>query len=193
MDEGQLTDGFGNTVDFKNTMIIMTSNIGARFIQKGGAVGFKNPDPKEEFDRMRELVMNEVKTTFTPEFLNRLDEVIVFNMLGDEELVQITHLLVEELNDVLKPRGIKLRLSRQAADWLVSKSCQDRTNGARPLRRAIQGQIEDVLAESLIRGDIKKGIVHVHLKDNNLVLKTDTQPKKVFGENRCEKRVNNKL
>ena len=177
LDEGQLTDGFGNTVDFKNTMIIMTSNIGARFIQKGGTVGFKNPDPDEDFDRMRELVMNEVKTTFTPEFLNRLDEVIVFNMLGDEELVQITHLLVDELNEVLKPRGIKLRLSRQAAGWLVSRSCQDRTNGARPLRRAIQSQIEDVLAESLIRGDIKKGTVDVDLKDNKLVLSTDTQSK----------------
>lgn len=178
LDEGQLTDGFGNTVDFKNTMIIMTSNIGARFIQKGGTVGFSNPDPDEDFSRMREMVMNEVKTTFTPEFLNRLDEVIVFNMLGDEELVQISHLLVEELNEVLKPRGIKLRLSRQTADWLVSRSCQDRTNGARPLRRAIQSQIEDVLAEGLIRGDIKKGNLDVHLEDNKLVLRTDTQSKK---------------
>ena len=178
LDEGQLTDAHGNTVDFKNTMIIMTSNIGARYIQKGGRVGFRKEEANEEYDRIRELVMDEVRKTFTPEFLNRLDETIVFNMLSDEDLIAITHMLLKELNDVIKDRQISLRMTDDAAEWLVTKACKNKSNGARPLRRAIQAHVEDLLAESVIKGEIKKGRVVVHLKNDTLVLKQDKQRKK---------------
>jgi ATP-dependent Clp protease ATP-binding subunit ClpC len=175
LDEGQLTDGLGNIVDFRNTLIIMTSNIGARYIQKGGRVGFQNRNFRDEYSRMQELVMSEVKKIFTPEFLNRLDEIIVFNMLSDEDLVGITYLLVEELNEIVKQKRIKIELSEPAAKWLVNRFCQDRTYGARPLRRAIQSQIEDLLTDKLIRGEIKKGKVIVNLAADSLVL----EPEKV--------------
>lgn len=177
LDEGQLTDGHGNTIDFKNTMIIMTSNIGARYIQKGGRVGFRKENSEEEYQRIRDLVMEEVRKTFTPEFLNRLDETIVFNMLDENDLISITHLLINELNDVIKDRQISLRMTDEAAKWLVKKACKDKGNGARPLRRAIQTYVEDLLAESVIRGEIKKGKVVVHLKDDTLVLKQETKKK----------------
>jgi len=177
-DEGQLTDAHGNTVDFKNTMIIMTSNIGARYIQKGGRVGFRKEEETEEFKRIEELVMGEVRKTFTPEFINRLDETIVFNMLNDDDLINITHMLLIELNDVIKDRGISVRMTDDAAKWLVNKACRNRTYGARPLRRAIQSHIEDLLAEKVIKGEVKKGGVVVHLKDDELVLKPEKQKKK---------------
>ena len=157
-EEGQLTDGLGTTVDFKNCILIMTSNIGARFIQKRGGVGFRAQDDVATFDDMRDRVIEEVKRTFNPEFLNRLDETIVFHSLTDEHLEQIIRLMLEEVNNHLASRGIEVALTDQAYQWLIDATCADRSYGARPLRRAIQKHVEDALAEELIRGRVHDGV-----------------------------------
>jgi ATP-dependent Clp protease ATP-binding subunit ClpC len=182
LDDGQLTDALGNTIDFKNTMVVMTSNIGARFIQRGGRLGFKSDAAESRHEQMRDTVMEEVRKVFSPEFLNRLDEVIVFRMLTDTDLEAITHLLIGDLNETLRESALYLSLTPSAARWLVATTCSDRTYGARPLRRAIQRNVEDVLAESLIRRSIpRKGGVVVDLEDNRLVLKPEKKSKRGKG------------
>jgi len=171
LDDGVLTDALGNSVDFKNTMVIMTSNIGARFIQRGGRLGFQSDNVENRYQRMKEMVMEEVRKVFTPEFLNRLDEVIVFHMLNERDLEKITHLLIGDLNETIRETGMRLSLTPEAAAWLVATTCGDRTFGARPLRRAIQRHVEDKLAEALIRREIpRKGRIVVNLEGNGLVL-----------------------
>src|SRR5437588_1056690 len=152
-EDGILTDALGNTVDFKNAIIIMTSNIGARFIQKKGTMGFQaNPEASRE--KMEEMVMNAVRHTFNPEFINRLDEIIIFDQLVDAELLEIVGLQVEQLNKTLQRRGLEVRLSDDAKRWIVDKTCADRSYGARPLRRALQKYVEDPLSEALIQGTL---------------------------------------
>jgi ATP-dependent Clp protease ATP-binding subunit ClpC len=152
-EDGILTDALGNTVDFKNTIIIMTSNIGARFIQKKGTMGFQaSPDSSRE--KMEEMVMAAVRQTFNPEFINRLDEIIIFDQLQDEELLEIVGLQVEQLNKTLARRGLEVRLTDEAKRWIVEKTCGDRSYGARPLRRALQKYVEDPLSEALIQGTL---------------------------------------
>ncbi len=152
-EDGLLTDALGNSVDFKNAIIIMTSNIGARFIQKKGTMGFQaSPDASRE--KMEEMVMNAVRHTFNPEFINRLDEIIIFDQLNDDELLEIVGLQVELLNKTLARRGLEVRLTDEAKRWIVEKTCADRSYGARPLRRALQKYVEDPLSEALIQGSL---------------------------------------
>ncbi|PYT03809.1 MAG: ATP-dependent Clp protease ATP-binding subunit ClpC [Acidobacteria bacterium] len=152
-EDGILTDALGNTVDFKNAIIIMTSNIGARFIQKKGTMGFQ-ANPESSREKMEEMVMNAVRHTFNPEFINRLDEIIIFDQLLDGELLEIVGLQVEQLNKTLHRRGLEVRLSDDAKRWIVDKTCADRSYGARPLRRALQKYVEDPLSEALIQGTL---------------------------------------
>jgi ATP-dependent Clp protease ATP-binding subunit ClpC len=154
-EDGHLTDGLGNTIDFKNAIIIMTSNIGARFIEKKGRMGFASGEPEDTAERISELVMGEVKRTFNPEFINRIDEIIVFDALTEEDLVQITRMLIGQVNQNLKAKGIELSLRDDAVHWILNKTLADRSYGARPLRRAIQRYIEDALSEAFIRGQIR--------------------------------------
>jgi ATP-dependent Clp protease ATP-binding subunit ClpC len=156
-EDGHLTDGLGNTVDFKNCIIIMTSNIGARFIEKKGRMGFSSGDELETSERIGEAVMGEVKRTFNPEFINRIDEIIVFDALTDDDLLAITRLLVEQLNVNLKEKGILITIQDECVRWLIKRTLPDRSYGARPLRRAIQRHIEDALSEAFIRGQIRAG------------------------------------
>ncbi|MBA3442237.1 MAG: ATP-dependent Clp protease ATP-binding subunit [Pyrinomonadaceae bacterium] len=150
-EDGILTDALGNTVDFKNAIIIMTSNIGARFIQKRGTMGFQaTADASRE--KMEEMVMSAVRQTFNPEFINRLDEVIIFDELHDDELLEIVGLQVEQMNKTLSRTGLEVRLTEEARRWIVQKTCADRSYGARPLRRALQKYVEDPLSEDLIQG-----------------------------------------
>jgi ATP-dependent Clp protease ATP-binding subunit ClpC len=152
-EDGILTDALGNTVDFKNAIIIMTSNIGARYIQKKGTMGFQaNADASRE--KMEEMVMNSVRHTFNPEFINRLDEIIIFDQLLDDELLEIVGLQVDQLNKTLGRRGLEVRLTDEAKRWIVEKTCADRSYGARPLRRALQKYVEDPLSEALIQGTL---------------------------------------
>jgi ATP-dependent Clp protease ATP-binding subunit ClpC len=162
-EDGHLTDGLGNRINFKNTIIIMTSNIGARFIQKKASMGFQSQDAREVQRTVTDMVLGEVKRTFNPEFINRVDELIVFEPLSDDDLRRITLLLVEGLNRHLAQRQLSISLAPEVVDWIIDVTCRDRTYGARPLRRAIQRYIEDPLSEELIRGQLRTGSVEVYL------------------------------
>jgi ATP-dependent Clp protease ATP-binding subunit ClpC len=154
-EDGHLTDGLGNTVDFKNTILIMTSNIGARYLQRRSHLGFQSAAEGASERKAEDMVLAEVKRLFNPEFLNRLDEVIVFNALSDNDLVQILDLLVAQMNQNLEHKNISITLSREASQWILEKTCEDRSYGARPLRRALQKYVEDPLSEALIQGEIQ--------------------------------------
>jgi len=152
-EDGILTDALGNAVDFKNAIIIMTSNIGARFIQKKGTMGFQgNSDATRE--KMEEMVMSAVRQTFNPEFINRLDEIIIFDELFEHELLDVIQLQVEQINRTMIRHGFEVRLTDEAKKWIVQKTCADRSYGARPLRRALQKYVEDPLSEALIQGQL---------------------------------------
>jgi len=167
-EDGILTDALGNTVDFKNAIIIMTSNIGARFIQKKGTLGFQaNTDASRE--KMEEMVMSSVRQTFNPEFINRLDEIIIFDQLVDGELLEVVQLQVEQINRTMMRHGFEVRLSADAKRWIVDKTCADRSYGARPLRRALQKYVEDPLSEALIQGQLTgSSLVEVFLSGDEL-------------------------
>jgi len=167
-EDGHLTDGLGNRVSFKHAIIIMTSNIGARFIQKRAAMGFQSPDAHETARSVAETVMGEVRRTFNPELLNRIDEIIVFDALSDHDLRAILQLLVRQLNANMKDRRLTIGLQPEALDWLIDVTCRDRSYGARPLRRALQRYIEDPLSEVLIRGRLGSGDIEVYLDGGSL-------------------------
>jgi ATP-dependent Clp protease ATP-binding subunit ClpC len=167
-EDGHLTDGLGNRVNFKNTIIIMTSNIGARFIQKKASLGFQSSDSSAISRSVNDMVLGEVRKTFNPEFINRIDEIIVFEALSDDDLRTITRLLVKQLNDNLVDRKIRLDMAPEVVDWIIEQTCKDRSYGARPLRRAIQRYIEDPLSEELIRGHLKGGDIEVYLDGGSL-------------------------
>ena len=167
-EDGHLTDGLGNRVNFKNTIIIMTSNIGARFIQKQASLGFQSSGVEEIQRGVNELVLSEVKRTFNPEFINRVDELIVFEALTDDDLRRITAVLIDRLNEHLVDRKLRIRLSPEVIDWIIDVTCKDRSYGARPLRRAIQRYVEDPLSEELIRGRLADGEIEVYLDAGEL-------------------------
>jgi ATP-dependent Clp protease ATP-binding subunit ClpC len=169
-EDGQLTDGLGNTVDFKNTIVIMTSNIGAKHLQKRQGLGFQSEKEDMVLDKMEELVRGEVKRTFNPEFLNRLDEIIIFTSLSDQDLMQILELLVQQLNTNLVHKSITISVTDEAKKWIIEKTASDRTYGARPLRRALQKYIEDPLSEALIAGGIaqRPAFLEVYMENNAL-------------------------
>ncbi len=168
-EDGQLTDGLGNQVDFKNTIIIMTSNLGARFLEKRGHLGFSAPAGEGTSAKIEEMVRSEVKKAFNPEFLNRLDEVILFSALADEDLIQIMDLLVQQVNVNLVAKQVKIRLSKEASKYILEKTCADRSYGARPLRRALQKYIEDPLSEALIQGSLPRpSELEVYLADTGI-------------------------
>jgi ATP-dependent Clp protease ATP-binding subunit ClpC len=170
-EDGQLTDGLGNTVDFKNTIIIMTSNLGARFLEKRTPIGFASPGVGLP-QKVEDQVMGEVKKAFNPEFLNRLDETILFTSLSDEDLLKIMELLAEQINKNLTTKQIKIHLQPDAAKYILEKTCQDRSYGARPLRRALQKYIEDPLSEALIQGSLPRPAeLEVYLGDGGIYVR----------------------
>jgi ATP-dependent Clp protease ATP-binding subunit ClpC len=162
-EDGHLTDGLGNRVNFKNTIVIMTSNIGARFIQKKSSMGFQSPDSGDIAKSVSDMVLGEVKRTFNPEFINRIDEIIVFEALTDDDLRNIMALLVNQMNVNLTDRHLHIALTPEVVDWIIEVTCNDRSYGARPLRRAIQRYVEDPLSEELIRGHLQGGEIEVYL------------------------------
>ncbi|MEO8484101.1 MAG: ATP-dependent Clp protease ATP-binding subunit, partial [Acidobacteriota bacterium] len=174
-EDGHLTDGLGNRVNFKNAIIIMTSNIGARFIQKKASLGFQSPDLKEIQKSVTDMVLGEVRKTFNPEFINRLDEIIVFEPLSDDDLRRITRLLIANLNTHLADRQLQLEVMPEVIDWIIDVTCRDRSYGARPLRRAIQRYIEDPLSEELIRGELRMGVVEIYMDHGTLAWRSSGQ------------------
>src|SRR5204862_3921192 len=175
-EDGHLTDGLGSRVNFKNTIIIMTSNIGARFIQKKAGLGFQTAGTGAIARSVNDMVLGEVRKTVNPEFINRIDEIIVFEALSDDDLRTITRLLVKQVNDNLVDRRLHLEAESDVIDWIIEQTCKDRSYGARPLRRAIQRFIEDPLSEELIRGHIKGGDVQVYLDAGILAFRPVVAP-----------------
>lgn len=175
LEDGRLTDSKGRTVDFKNTVIIMTSNVGAEMIKKGSTLGFQAQTTEQDYNNMKDKVMGELKRTFRPEFLNRIDEVIVFHSLEKEHIAQIVRLMANELQERLKEQEIEFEITDAALE-IIAKEGFDPQYGARPLRRALQKHVEDRLSEELLLGNIKKGdTVLIDAVDNELkVIKKET-------------------
>jgi len=169
-EDGQLTDSFGRKVDFRNTVIIMTSNVGAEHIRNAGSLGFVAQKEDTSYNAVKDRLLGEVKKAFKPEFLNRIDDVIVFRNLTKADLTEIIKLEVNEFVERLKGRGIEISLSPEAMDFLMEKGF-DPLYGARPLKRTIQRYVEDMLSEEIISGRFKEGSkVTVVRQDDNLVL-----------------------
>jgi ATP-dependent Clp protease ATP-binding subunit ClpC len=176
LEDGMITDAYGQVVDFKNAIVIMTSNIGSQHVARtAGKMGFKGDDESQEFKDRRDLVMAEVKRTLSPEFINRIDEVIVFDALTEEQLRAIARIMIERVNLGLEEQRIQLHVTDGVCDLLVNTTCQDRTYGARPLRRAIQRYIEDALSEALIRGTLERGPIEVYLDGNEVAFRTPVE------------------
>ncbi len=175
LEDGRLTDGKGRVVDFRNTIIIMTSNVGASTIKKTSRLGFSVGDNQSEddYENMKQNVMDELKKTFRPEFLNRIDDVIVFHSLKEEHLREIVSLMINDLHKRLSEQGIDFRLTDEAKKYLAKEGF-DPTYGARPLRRAIQKNIEDRLSEELLSGNITRGnSVVIDVRDGKMVVKKE--------------------
>jgi ATP-dependent Clp protease ATP-binding subunit ClpC len=161
LEDGRLTDAQGRVVDFKNTVIIMTTNLGTRDISKGAGLGFANSsDSQTSYERMRNKVTDELKSHFRPEFLNRIDEIVVFHQLTEKEIVQIVDLMIALLDERLKAKDMGIELKPSAKALLASRG-YDPVMGARPLRRTIQREIEDVLSEKILFGELKAGEIIV--------------------------------
>ena len=171
-EDGVLTDAQGNQIDCKNAIFIMTSNIGARFIQKRATLGFQTGADASR-QKMEDQVMSEVKKTFAPEFINRLDEIIIFDELTDADLTQIIDLQIGVINEMLTSRALQIRLTDDAKQWLIKKTCADRSYGARPLKRALQKNVEDELSEALIQGDLsEESLVEVYCENDKLAFRS---------------------
>jgi ATP-dependent Clp protease ATP-binding subunit ClpC len=156
LDEGHLTDNYGRMIDFKNTVVIMTSNVGAKDITKSKAMGFSSGDSRGNFERMAEKVKEELGHVFNPEFLNRVDDVIVFHSLSREHIANIVGIVLKDVQRRLQEERLTVHLTDAAVDFLVRHG-YDEAYGARPLKRAIQRWIEDPLSEKILQEEFSKG------------------------------------
>ncbi len=171
LEDGTLTDAYGNRVDFKNALVLMTSNIGSKLVLRGGRMGFAEADEERSFERLEQEILGELRTHFSPEFMNRVDEVIVFNPLGSEQLRAIVDILLYEVNLTLAERGLEVDVSNPAREWLLERAKIEPATGARPLRRTIQRHIQDAVSEILIsRHGLETGKIRVSVEDGELKL-----------------------
>jgi ATP-dependent Clp protease ATP-binding subunit ClpC len=181
LDDGQLTDSYGRKVNFKNTIIIMTSNLGAKDIKKGVGLGFGKDDTNSEYERMEKMVREEVKKTFNPEFINRLDDLVVFRPLEKKDMGRIVDLLLSELEGRLSARDIKVQVTEPVRELIIERGF-DPQLGARPLRRSIQKLLEDPLADEILRGKISdNSVMKVGRKGEQLTF-TASSTRKDKGE-----------
>ena len=171
LDDGRLTDSNGRTVSFKNTVIIMTSNTGARNIVENKSIGFINKeDANETYEKNKAAVMSELKKTFRPEFLNRLDEIIVFKKLDESSIEKIAKIMLDEFAMKLKSRNIDVEIDESLIKY-ISKVGFDDVYGARPLKRAVQSKVEDKVAEEMLDGKIEDGQkVKIRVENDNLII-----------------------
>jgi ATP-dependent Clp protease ATP-binding subunit ClpC len=175
LEDGQVTDSLARKVDFRNTIIIMTSNVGAELIRKGNVMGFGTPVHEQDYNAIKEKILGETKKIFKPEFLNRLDDQIVFHSLTREDLSKIVSLEVAKVAARVREKGVEIELTPEASTFLIEKGYEP-VYGARPLRRAIERYLEDPIAEEVIRGKIKAGDrVKVGADKENLTF-TTTSP-----------------
>jgi ATP-dependent Clp protease ATP-binding subunit ClpC len=171
LEEGKITDSLGRKIDFRNTIIIMTSNVGAELIKRQTSMGFGAVSGAESYERMRDMILEESKRVFKPEFLNRLDDMIVFHTLSREDLVRIVDLEVAKVVERVKAKDIKIQVDPTAVEFLIDKG-YDPTYGARPMRRAVEKYLEDPFAEELLRSNIKVGdTVVVHAEGEKLAFR----------------------
>ena len=178
LEDGRLTDSLGRKVDFRNTILIMTSNVGAEILQRNTSLGFSVGDAEQDFEKIKDKIMDEAKKVFKPEFLNRLTEIVIFRQLLKEHLGSIVELELNKVSKRLKERKLKLDVTDEAKEFLIEHG-YDNKLGARPLRRAVEKYLEDNLAEALLSGDLRKNVpikVLVH-EDENIGLRFE-QPKK---------------
>jgi ATP-dependent Clp protease ATP-binding subunit ClpC len=180
-DDGHLTDAKGRRVDFRNTILIMTSNVGSDLIRRETTLGFatKTEESKtieQQYEKMKEKVLNELRNTFRPEFLNRVDGTVVFHALSKEHIRGIVDLMLAEVNTQLTVKGVSLEVTDAAKEWLGEKG-YDQVFGARPLRRLIQNEVEDRLSEALLEGRFGPGeTIVLDCEDEELVLKNVSEP-----------------
>jgi ATP-dependent Clp protease ATP-binding subunit ClpC len=178
LEEGKLTDNVGRVVSFRNTIVLMTSNVGAETLRRGLTLGFAPPSEEDSYERMREKILDAAKRLFRPEFLNRLDDVIVFRPLSKADLIQILGLEIQKVMDRLRYKNLKLELDDAAKEFLVDKG-YDPQYGARPMRRAVEKYLEDPLAEELLKGNLHEGepvLVTVDAEKKDKLLFTQTSP-----------------
>ena len=179
LDDGRLTDGQGRTVDFRNTVVIMTSNIGSQYVEKMESIGFSNNSSKEDYSNMKDKVMESLKDNFRPEFLNRIDEVVLFDVLGQTAIREIVNLRTKVVGDRLLGKGISLVITNEALD-VLSRTGYDPHFGARPLNRLIQTKILNPVASAIIGNGVTKGdTVKVDAKDGEIVVEIKKLSKKV--------------
>jgi ATP-dependent Clp protease ATP-binding subunit ClpC len=170
MEEGRLTDSFGRNVDFRNTILIMTTNAGAEAIKNESAFGFQAGGSEDaSYDAMKTRVVERIEKQFRPEFLNRLDDVIVFRHLSEENLKLVIEYELAKVRERLEDRGYALEMTDAAKQYIIKRGCKDLDYGARPLRRELEQRVEDVLAEELLKGTFqgKNKIIVDGIKDDN--------------------------
>jgi ATP-dependent Clp protease ATP-binding subunit ClpC len=185
MEEGRLTDSFGRNVDFRNTIMIMTTNAGAEAIKNESAFGFQAPDDNASYDSMKDRVNEQIEKVFRPEFLNRVDDIIIFRHLTVEDLKEVVDIELAKVRERLGERGLTLQLTDDAKQFLIKKG-SNVDFGARPLRRALENYIEDPLAEELLKGEFKdQNVITVdvnevggkkHLKFEGKKVETEEEP-----------------
>ena len=187
LDEGHLTDGLGRKVDFKNTILIMTSNIGVRNIKKGGKLGFTKQDADSEYQFMSDKILDEVRKIFNPEFLNRLDEIVVFHSLTKKDMMKIVSIEIQEVVKRLQDREMEISLTEGAKEFLVENGF-DPVFGARPLKRTIQKFLEDPLAEEILKGKFQDGS-HIQVRKKGDKLEFVEIGRKVIDANRAGEEI----
>jgi ATP-dependent Clp protease ATP-binding subunit ClpC len=174
LEEGKLTDSMGRIVNFRNTIILMTSNVGSDTIKKQSTLGFSPITDESSYEKARERVLEEAKKTFRPEFLNRLDDLIVFRSFTKPDLIQILNLEVDKVLERLRKKNLQLELDEKAKDFLVEKG-YDPQYGARPMRRAVERFFEDPLAEEILKGALHEGdLIQVSADKEKLVFNQKT-------------------
>jgi ATP-dependent Clp protease ATP-binding subunit ClpC len=176
LDEGKLTDSIGRTVDFRNTVIIMTSNVGAELLRKQSTLGFTPGDADTSYEGMKTKLLDSLKKAFKPEFLNRVDDIVVFRNLSRPELLQIIDLELHTMLKRMEDRGVKVALDTPAKEHILEKGYNP-TYGARPIRRALEHDVEDPLSEQILQEKIKDGdTVLVTLRDGALQFDVTSRP-----------------
>ena len=182
LEDGRLTDSLGRKVDFRNTILIMTSNVGAHILQRNSSLGFSAGNADDDFDRIKDKIMDEAKKSFKPEFLNRLTEIVIFRPLIKESMRAIVDLELKKVTDRLKDKKLKLHISDDVKEFLIEKG-YDSKLGARPLRRAVEKYLEDSLAEEVLSGSLRKN------KSISVLLTEEEEPSLYFSQDETDKKV----
>jgi ATP-dependent Clp protease ATP-binding subunit ClpC len=170
MDDGSLSDSYGRRVSFRNVILIMTSNLSARLIEKEFTMGFQNQAPETSYKKMSDGIKTELKKVFSPEFLNRIDEIVVFKKLDRVSIASIVDLQIQRVRDRLKEEKLDIEVTPEAKEWIVEKG-YDPAYGARPLRRTIQKYVENPLSERILSGEARPGsVIRVEVRGDSLFL-----------------------